>query len=87
MLTQDPTACRDQCGAQVADDDAAIAAGWSCLSIAGGWRCGPCSRALALAAGVVGTPGAAFVDPLPPHSRGALPRETASTIAPSVVKP
>lgn len=79
--------CRDLCGASVADEQAAGAAGWSCLSVAGGWRCGPCSNALAIASGIAGAPGADFVDPLPAESRGALPRETASTIAASVVKP
>lgn len=79
--------CRDQCGASVADEEGAGRAGWSCLSIAGGWRCGPCSSALAIAAAIAGAPDGGFVDPLPKDSRGALPRETASTIAASVVKP
>ena len=76
--------CRDQCGAEVADEGAAERAGWSCLQTTGGWRCGPCAGALYRASRMRGTDGHT-PDTLPPASRGALPRETASTItAPSV---
>jgi len=81
------TMCRDECGAGVADDEAALAAGWSYLSIRAAWRCGPCANALAAAAQIgPGTQApSVFVDALPPGSRGALRKETASTIAAPVV--
>ena len=78
--------CRDMCGASVADQDAAMQAGWSYLHVAGGWRCGACTHTLALAARLQGTEAAYTPDPLPPHSRGALPKETASGILPPTVK-
>lgn len=78
--------CRDECGASVADDERALAAGWSYLSIRGAWRCGSCAHALSAAYQITGTPApSGFVDPLPPASRGALRKETASTIAAPVV--
>lgn len=77
--------CRDGCGAAVEDESGAEAAGWSYLSIRAAWRCGPCARELYAASTLVGPPAAPFVDTLPPDSRGALRKETASTIAaPSV---
>lgn len=79
-------ACRDECGARVADDESALAAGWSYQSIRGAWRCGACAYALSAAYQITGTPAPTeFVDPLPPGSRGALRKETASTIAAPVV--
>lgn len=77
--------CRDSCGARVPDETAAMQAGWSYLHVTGGWRCGPCAAALRVAAGIPGPAGAPMVDPLPPNSRGALPKETASTISAPVV--
>lgn len=56
-------------------------AGYTCLSIAGGWRCGPCVALLLAAGAMEGTAGMT-PDPLPPTSRGAIPRETAATILP-----
>lgn len=79
-------ACRDECGTRVADESAAMAAGWSYQSIRAAWRCGACERALIVAARMVGTNSAVFVDTLPPSSRGALPKETASTISAPTVK-
>lgn len=73
--------CRDRCGRSVADDAAALQAGWSSLSIAGGWRCGACTSTLAAAGRIVGAD-LQTEDGLPPDSRGALPKETASTILP-----
>lgn len=80
-------ACRDECGAKVADGEAALQAGWAWLSIQGAWRCGACAGALYRASKIEGAPApATFVDPLPPGSRGALPKETASSIAAPVVR-
>lgn len=82
--------CRDGCGATVIDDlvdgmHAAEHAGWSWLAVTGSWRCGACEGALWRARGVEGTAAQPFVDPLPADSRGALKRETASSIlAPAV---
>jgi hypothetical protein len=77
--------CRDACGASVADQDGAERAGWSFLQITNSWRCGACAGALYRANGIVGTSGET-ADTLPPMSRGALPKETATTIAPPAVK-
>lgn len=78
--------CRGQCGSALPDDEAAQRAGWSYLQITAGWRCGACERALIEAAHLTGTPGGYSPDPLPSSSRGALPRETASSILPPSVK-
>lgn len=76
--------CRGGCGAKVVDEEAAQAAGWAFLEISKGYRCGACDRELRAANAIVGTDGQTL-DALPPDSRGALPKETASTIAaPSV---
>ena len=83
----DRLSCRDECGASVDDEDGAMAAGWSYLSIRAAWRCGACARALLEAARIQGSERAGFVDQLPPVSRGALRKETASSIAVPVVKP
>lgn len=81
-MSDDPTVrCRDRCGRSQPNEDAALQAGWSWLSIAGGWRCGPCGGALAAAARLRG-PDELPRDALPPDSRGALTRETASSITP-----
>lgn len=77
--------CRGLCGSTLPNDDAAMHAGWSYLQITAGWRCGSCERALIAAGRIVGTVGAAG-DALPADSRGALPRETASSILPPSVK-
>jgi hypothetical protein len=77
--------CRDACGAVVADEQEAQDSSWSWLSISKAWRCPECMRALRTAAALVGTDGVT-ADTLPPHSRGALPKETASSIAPPVVR-
>lgn len=88
MSTPDtpPIRCRGLCDASVVDDEAALRAGWSYLQITAGWRCGPCGRALLAAAHFVGTDQPAAVDTLPPNSRGALPKETASTVLPPSVR-
>lgn len=76
--------CRGGCGLKMADDDAASQAGWNYLEITKGWRCGTCERELRAASGIVGH-GLDSGDDLAPDSRGALPKETASTItAPAV---
>jgi hypothetical protein len=77
--------CRGQCGAVVADDRAALQAGWSYLQITAGWRCGACERELYAASHIVGTD-TVTSDALDPKSRGALPKETASSILPPTVK-
>lgn len=79
--------CRDNCGREVADEDDAMQAGWTLLAVAGGYRCGTCSRTLREASFITGDLNPDFVDTLPADSRGALPKETASTIFPSVVRP
>lgn len=76
--------CRGGCGAKQPDDDAAALAGWRYLQITKGWRCGPCDRDLVAASSLRGQ-GADTGDALDPQDRGALPKETASSIlAPSV---
>jgi hypothetical protein len=76
--------CRGACGAKQPDSDAAAQAGWRYLEITNGWRCGACDRDLEAASAIVGM-GEDGGDPLDPTSRGALPKETASTItAPTV---
>lgn len=79
--------CRDSCGKIVVDEEAALQAGWHYLMITKQWRCGECARSLGLAQHLPGTPGAYRPDPLPPTSRGALSKETASGILPPSVKP
>lgn len=82
--------CRDGCGLEVIGANYAEAekkagdAGWAYQHIrGGGYRCGACERALLAAQTLAGAPAAeAFVDRVPRHSRGALPKETASTILP-----
>jgi hypothetical protein len=71
--------CRGACGKSHPDDQAAAQAGWNHLWITRGWRCGDCERALQAASAIVGTD-QEFQDELPRDSRGALPKETASTI-------
>lgn len=82
--------CRDGCGLEVVAQTYADAeqkcndAGWSYQHIrGGGYRCGTCERALLGAQTIPGAPAQEdFVDQVPPRSRGALPKETASTIVP-----
>lgn len=74
--------CRDKCGAETAD---ASAAGWTLLSVAGGWRCGKCVATLLNAGALIG-PDSATVDALQPDSIGALRKATAHTISPVSVK-
>jgi hypothetical protein len=81
----EPIACAAGCARTVADDDAASAGAWSYLAISRRWRCPTCRRELDAAqaiAGGTGTPD----EVLPPDSRGALRRETASTVLPPSVK-
>lgn len=73
--------CRDDCGKEVADESAALAAGWTWLAVAGGWRCGPCVAHCLAVSKLVGTDGET-VDALPKDSRGALPKDTSGTITP-----
>jgi rubredoxin len=49
MSQSDPQAlaCQDSCGATVADEAAALHAGWTFLAISRRWRCPDCWRALA----------------------------------------
>lgn len=77
--------CRGGCGGKQPDDEAAARAGWRYLEITKGWRCGSCERALALASTMHGH-GTDGGDALNPHDRGALPKETASTIMPPSVR-
>lgn len=69
--------CRDGCGAETTDDGGSF----TFLAIAGGWRCGACVRKLLETSALVGVDGET-TDKLDPKSRGALPKETASTISP-----
>lgn len=75
--------CRDGCGAtaEAASDAEAERLGWRLLAVAGGWRCGSCVGELLRAGQILGN-SAPSEDVLPPTSRGALPKETASTITP-----
>jgi hypothetical protein len=61
-------------------------AGWEYLSISARWRCGTCWRELRAASAFPGAPAGEFIDAIPPDSRGALPKETATTISPPVLK-
>jgi hypothetical protein len=84
-------ACRDGCGAKVPDglvegNPAWQNAGWSWMPITNSYRCGACEGALWRARGIDGARPTAFVDTLPPDSRGALKRETASSILPPTVR-
>jgi hypothetical protein len=81
-MSQDATPvvkCRGGCGKSHPTDDAAMHAGWTYLWITKGYRCGDCERELRAAGSIVGTDQITS-DPLPKDSRGALPKETASTI-------
>ena len=79
--------CIGQCGKSWADADEAEKAGIEFFAVARGYRCGQCSRALALSAQLARQAESPFRDELPSGSRGALPKETAYTIIPSRVKP
>jgi hypothetical protein len=80
-----PIGCRDGCGATATDEQAAQDCAWDYLNISKAWRCPVCSRALRGAAQIVGTDGITE-DTLPAASRGALPKETASSIAAPTVR-
>jgi hypothetical protein len=82
-----PIYCSAGCKRTVTDEEAATVAGWEQLSITMRWRCGACGRELAAASSIVGMVDAPFVDALPADSRGALPRETASSIMAAAVRP
>lgn len=73
--------CRD-CERTTQDESTALREGWTFLSIAGGCRCPVCVSVLRKAGGIAGTTGLIEPDLLSPDSRGALPKETASTITP-----
>lgn len=79
--------CHDACGAEVDDEDKALMAGWSYLQALRAWRCPKCARELLAASSMAGTPPVEGPDPLPPHSLGALKKETASSILPPTVRP
>lgn len=82
----DPSiSCRGACGKKVADPEAAGAAGWVYLQITRGYRCPDCEEDLRKASALVGMGDGAIQD-LPPDSRGALPKETASGILPPALK-
>ncbi len=83
-MNPEPIPCSAGCKRSEVDP---LAAGWEQLPITGWWRCGTCTRELTAASSLVGMNPEPFVDPLPADSRGALPRETASSIAANVVEP
>jgi hypothetical protein len=60
--------------------------GWSLLEISGRYRCPTCTHLLHGVSFIPGTRPGDFIDKVPPNSRGALPKETASTISPPVLK-
>lgn len=76
--------CRDECGATV-PEDRIEGAGWEYLEIQKAYRCTACWNQLRAASGQVGMGSGAVVD-LPPDSRGAIRKETASGITPPSVK-
>ena len=77
--------CRDECGASfTVEPGDAFPGDWRYLEASKAWRCPTCHRALAAMACAEGT-GTPTVDTLPPDSRGALPKETASGIVPPKV--
>ena len=78
--------CSAGCKRQVADEDAATAASWDYLSITARWRCPTCWRELRAAQSFTGVEGQT-ADNLAPGDRGAIRKETASTILPASVKP
>jgi hypothetical protein len=78
--------CVDGCGTPGCQhEDEALDRVWHHLEISDRWRCADCTRALREAASLVGTD-SITVDKLPADSRGALPKETASTIYPVSVR-
>jgi hypothetical protein len=84
-MTTPTLGCNDECGNVVSDEDAALQAGWSRLQITGRWRCGRCAAALIAARNMNGAAGETQ-DTLPKDSRGALRKETASSIAPPTLR-
>lgn len=71
--------CCDACGRTTEDEMSAQRDTWAYLFITKRYRCPACHAALRAAAGITGT-AVDKGDALPPDSRGALPKETASTI-------
>lgn len=78
--------CSTGCKRTVEDEVGASTAGWEYLSISARWRCPTCYRELRAAASIVGGTKQAADTIVDPKSRGALRRETASTILPPSVK-
>jgi hypothetical protein len=80
MADAQPTiGCAVGCGRKWLADDIE-ASGWDYLSISNRYRCIACTQELVAAREFVGTEGGYSIDPLPPTSRGALRKETASSI-------
>lgn len=77
-------ACVGGCKRTVPDMEAASHAGWRYLEIQNRWRCPECNRELRAAQQITGHD-QPTVDELDPTSRGALRKETASTISPPTV--
>lgn len=71
--------CSAGCKRQVEDP---AQAGWWFLEISSRWRCGACDRELRAASEITGMHGDSG-DALSKDSRGALSKETASTILPT----
>ncbi len=85
MMEQKPIACGDGCKATVRDEEAAMQAGWSFLSIARRWRCPTCATILYRASSMPGT-AENPVDKLAPDDRGGLPMPGGFGIVPVQVK-
>lgn len=84
----DPIPCAAGCKRTVADLDEAEQSGWSCLPITTRLRCPQCESELFAVRGIAGVePDPQNPDPLPPTSRGALPKATADSIALPSVRP
>lgn len=84
-MQPDPIGCGDGCKAKVATEDAAMAAGWSFLSVVRRWRCGPCAAALRQVSKMPAND-APSIDALKPDDRGALPMPGGFGIVPVAVK-
>ena len=81
-------ACGDACGAELTTPVTEVdRIPWLWLPVANKYRCGACQRALQTASSIEGVEQHPFVDNVPKDSRGALPKETASTISPISVRP
>lgn len=77
--------CGDGCKAQVPDEDSALQAAWSFLSIARKWRCPSCAALLRAASSMPGVDEES-IDKLAPEDRGALPMPGGFGIVPVAVK-